>query len=690
MQPLSWYARRLASMTPAEMAWRLRAALRDTTDRHRFTRGLYPGVTEAGVGGAEALPDFRLVDLEPGGWAGVGTERPEHAWLEALRARADAIAVHRFSFFDLEDRHLGDPVDWNRDHSSGRSAPLSFAPGIDYRDFRVTGDAKVVWEPNRHHQLVVLGRAYRATGDTRYAGAVVEQIDSWLRQCPFGVGMNWRSPLELAIRLINWTYAVDLIRDSGLLAGELRDRLLHAVYLHLWEITRKYSHASSANNHRIGEAAGVSVAASYFRTLSGAERWRAEAKRILCEEIETQTYADGCNREQALGYHWFVLQFFVVAGVVARRAGEDLSREYWAKLATMFDFACALGEGGESSPMFGDSDDGYVLDIGSGPADRRGWLAVGAALFGRSDFKQAAAGGAEGAFWLLGSAGWAQLEQVAEPREDEALASRSFPASGYHLLQCGTRGRDDRISVVFDCGELGFGSIAAHGHADALSFSVRAFGREVLVDPGTYDYFSFPAWREYFRSTRSHNALEIDGFDQSSMLGPFLWGQRARARCVVFRQGGPGVPALVIGEHDGYSRLSDPVVHRRALELNAESRTLTVRDDVIARGGHGVALYFHLAEDCQVTPEAENRFEIAVGGGRLRLRIDPRLTVQLLTASQDPIAGWVSRGYHRKAPGVTLVGRGRSAGIASYECRLEIGRVGVVPAPGGGSGGRPQ
>jgi hypothetical protein len=129
---------------------------------------------------------------------------------------------------------------------------LNFAESIDYRDFAVTGDAKYVWEPSRHHHLVVLGRAYRASGDPSFADALVEQLGSWLDQSPYGRGMNWRSPLELGIRLINWVWALDLIGESRLLTEGLRTRVLRAIHLHLWDITRKYSRGSSANNHRIG------------------------------------------------------------------------------------------------------------------------------------------------------------------------------------------------------------------------------------------------------------------------------------------------------------------------------------------------------------------------------------------------------------------------------------------------------
>src|SRR6266542_6270178 len=274
MPSLTWYLRRLQTMSAGELAWRAAGRLRDAELWARLALRLEPGprAADPAAVGACADPGFRVCDLRVGEWA-----RPargdERQWRDRLVAQAEQVARHRLSFFDLVDRDLGDPIDWNRDHGSGRKAPLRFAPLVDYRDYRVTGDAKVVWEPNRHHHLVVLGRAYRATGDVRYASAAVEQLESWLEQCPFGRGMNWRSPLELSIRLINWVWAVDLIRESELFAGEFRKRLLHAAYLHIWEIARKYSKGSSANNHLIGEAAGVFIATSYFRELAAPPQW---------------------------------------------------------------------------------------------------------------------------------------------------------------------------------------------------------------------------------------------------------------------------------------------------------------------------------------------------------------------------------------------------------------------------------
>jgi len=336
----------------------------------------------------------------------------------------------------------------------------------------------------------------------------------------------------------------------------------------------------------------------------------------------------------------------------------------------MLAFLGVLSEGGAALPMIGDSDDGYVLDLGDS-REPRALLCLGAGLFRRAEFKTWAGGHAEAAHWLLARSSRAECEALPSTPGDELLVSRAFPESGYYLLQGGHKRRRDRVSVVFDCGELGFTSIAAHGHADALSFSLRAFGTDVFVDPGTYDYFSFPAWREYFRSTRAHNTVVVDGLDQSVMQGPFLWGVRAQARCIAWEPGIQG--GRVVGEHDGYTRLADPVVHRRTVELNPQARTLTIQDDIVASGPHDVAVCFHLAENAVLSSDRPNRYRIAVGGGAVTLEVDGRLAGEVLTASDEPIGGWVSRGYHRKVPSTTLIARCRSQGNGSYVTRIDLG-----------------
>jgi hypothetical protein len=232
------------------------------------------------------------------------------------------------------------------------------------------------------------------------------------------------------------------------------------------------------------------------------------------------------------------------------------------------------------------------------------------------------------------------------------------------LLQSGGR-PEASISVLFDCGELGFRTIAAHGHADALSVIVRAFDHDIFADPGTYDYFTYPAWREYFRGTSAHNTVVVDEIDQSRKLGSFLWGTRATARCLNWdpRPGG----GTVTGTHDGYHGLADPVQHRRTVTLDGDAGVLTIADTLESQEAHRIALHFHLGEECRVAASDGDVAELEVGAHMVRVELDPRLAVDVLEGSEHPGPGWVSRGYHRKTVTSTLRAAGVHQGTATYK-----------------------
>lgn len=660
-------------MSLPEMVWRAEGKVRHVVDRLALpARSKMPPLSRLvnGQGRAGLIRPALFLDVLPEVNANGEFGLPE-AWRQRTLAAADRVGENRLTIFDLEDHYLGPEVDWNYEHKARKSTPMGFAPDIDYRDHAETGDCKFVWEPNRHHQLVTSARAYRLTGDERYAAICLDQLISWVECCPYGKGMNWRSPLELGIRLINWVWTLELIRPSTAFRTRQEDvdRIMSAAYRHIWDVARNYSRYTSANNHLIGEAAGVFIGSSYFAGLKRALRWRARAKRILLHEVFDQTYPDGGTREQAFGYQLFVMQFFLLAGLTARRDGEDFRPEYWQRLEKMFDFVAAFLEGG-SPPLFGDCDDGYVLDLGGSLGDPKTLMAIGAVLYERPDFKALAGEFSEPAMWLLGAEGKRKFEGLSNSDTGFVPRSRAFRDSGYYLLQSAPTDRAPGVSVVFDCGELGFKAIAAHGHADALSLTLRVGGRDVLVDSGTYDYFTYDHWRDYFRSTKAHNTVVVDHVDQSVTLGSFMWGDRAEAKCLRWEPSDSG--GTVVGEHDGYGRLGDPVTHRRSITLGNDPRQVVIRDELIANDGHDLALYWHLAEHCRAKLIEPHRYEIDFGGGTITMEFDSALSVSAVGGSEDPIMGWVSRAYHRKEPTTSLVATCRSTGNATLLTRITI------------------
>jgi hypothetical protein len=659
-------------MSPGEILWRIKGKCIDLLDAYQITRGNIPPLDRAitKVEKTHWQPPFRVSDITVGGWVWDNATQDEQSWCARLVGQADRIAKHKLSYFHLREQEHGNPIEWNKDHGSNIVGPMHLAQKIDYRDFNIAGDCKLAWELNRHQHLVVLARAWRVSGNDEYAQEIKKQIESWLEQCPYGYGMNWRSPMELSIRLINWVWAIDLTLESKIFSGAFRDQLLHSIYLHLWDITRKYSRWSSANNHLIGEAGGVFITASYFPQLVNAAQWQAESFAILCREIELQTFADGGNKELALEYQFFVIQFFLLCGLVGRWCGKEFPPRYWHNVEQQLLYIGRLQEGGGDPVFYGDADDGYVLNLGDSHTDPKPLLGAGALLFNNGQFKTWAPDYSQSLRWLFGADGRDQFVSVAAKKGRNLVSSHAFQDSGFYLLQYGTTNTSDLISVLFDCGQLGFGSIAAHGHADALSFTLKAFGEDILIDPGTYDYFTYPEWRTYFKSTLAHNTIEVDGQNQSVILGLFLWGKRASARCLDWQLSDNG--GRVKGEHDGYCRFDSPVLHRRTLHLDGVKRLLQITDEVITKGQHTIRLAFHFSPTCTIEQIDNTEFCITCKNGRAILHLDKILAAEIFHGNIQLPLGWASYGYHQKQPCHVLVAKADICGDTTLSCFISL------------------
>ena len=619
---------------------------------------------------------------------------------------ADAVLAGRFELFG-RDFELGFPPAWNVDPLTGTAAPLGFGKTLDYRDARIVGDAKHLWELNRHLELVWLAQAYRLTGDDRYLEGLRTLVDSWIDQCPYLRGANWCSSLELGIRLINWHLAYCVAGGAGspLFAGaegeRFRDRWLDSIYRHCYFVMHHLStYPSSANNHLIGELAGVLVACSTWPCWPIAAQWRREALEGLHREIRRQTYADGVNKEQTTAYQQFVASLFIVAGLAARRTGAELERDYWTLVERMIEFVFAVMDRGGNVPMIGDADDGlaFALEPRSSLDPFGALLAVGARLFDDPVWRDRSLASAATAEWLCGgiepirsrtrkpraqperrapragarapSAARAEAGALTAAAAEEP--TRAFPHGGYYVLGR-SFGAPDEVRAVFDAGPLGFLSIAAHGHADCLSMTLSVAGREQLVDPGTYVYHAEREWRDYFRGTAAHNTVRVDGVDQSRIGGQFLWLEKAKARLERFESTDDHDD--VVAFHDGYTRLADPVRHERRVRFDKRADLFEIVDRLVCKGEHVVERFWHFAEDCRVALDGSSAISDD-GKVRLRLEIDENdVEAVLRNGSTQPIGGWVSRGFRRKSPAPTLVYLSRISGGTTLRTRIRIERA---------------
>lgn len=646
----AWYVNRARIMPAPEYGLRAIRTGAQQLERVRLASGWVPGQNvrlsaTRPFFSADSLPDDYLNRFPP-----------------------DTAALTRLLDGELEffgkKLSLGNPVNWHRDPSTGTVSPLSYGKTINYRDERNCGDIKVLWEVSRHQHLVPMAVAFAVTGDPRYRDAVMAQIDSWVEQNPYGLGVHWCSSLEVALRAIAWTMVHSLfavrLGESGMLScSRNRPALEQTIYQHGYFIEHLLSRYSSANNHLIGELVGLYALAGVFGFDGASERWEQMARTELETEAERQVSADGVSREQAFHYHLEVLEYLLFAWCIGAANGKPLADSVLQTIRKMTEFVALVHPGCDLPPRIGDSDEATINRLTpSDPSDP--YSDITRAV--RSVLNPGHAPCTEKAFWYSAICPGSVVPVVETPAAERVVG---LPEAGYSVV------RDRRLHLIFDAGPLGYPAMAAHGHADALSFCLAINGKWWLVDPGTYTYHREHDARDYFRGTPAHNTLTVNGRDQSQIGGPFMWVKQANAQ-----MGEPVEEGAIVrlwGEHDGYERFG--VRHRRELLLDRKADALEITDHVQLASGRETTLElnFHFAPDVAVTLENCTANATRAGSAdSIRMDLDRNWAWRLYRASEAPMAGWYSPKLGEKVPAWTLRGTRIARASQTAATRLTV------------------
>lgn len=501
MSSLRWKLRRLRAMSPGELALRAWQALQERLQPlpnetpTQTWRRLYP----------DADPSHCLHLIT--GALSLKLPLRDSQSLAGVLEEANALLRGAWSLFGYPVQ-LDDPPVWRRNYLLGKDWRDAPAKTIDYRRNDVAGGVKYVWELSRGQPLLHLACAYALMGTPEYAHTCRRWLLNWIETNPRGWSIHWTSALEHAIRVFAWSYALAAIYPT--LASEESLTVLGALVQHGEFIERHLSVGSSANNHRIGEAAALAFLGNLLPPSPVATRWRKLGYAILEQEAIRQFHPDGVNAEQAFGYLPFVWEFYLHAYRL-----QPIPDAVAERLRKSIEFVRSVMDASGYVPQVGDEDDGTVVPLWSTHTNR--YRVVGRALAHLLHCEPPPAlDPADDALCL-----WLFSET---PSAGSRLTeSRLYPEGGYAVLHKGP------WQVLFDAGPLGLGSLAAHGHADALSVWASLEGKPLLIDAGTYAYHEDPEWRNHFRSTCAHNTLTLDNLEQSEILGPFLWGRKARA-----------------------------------------------------------------------------------------------------------------------------------------------------------------
>jgi hypothetical protein len=569
---------------------------------------------------------------------------------DRIVGEADEIRAHRVRVLGYGPRDLGHPIDWHRDPITGGHWPRCRWPRT------TTGEAlgldpKLVWEPNRHQHLQTLAAGAALTGDAAYADAVAAHLAGWIEQNPTGVGVHWVESTEPAFRVLTWLWTLPLVIHAPSFTPDLCLRVLRSLVAQTRHVANHLSTYSSPNTHLLVEALTLFVVGTVLPELKAAAAWRERGRAILEREIELQVRDDGLYREASSYYHAYAVEFYLIASVVAERNGVMLAPVVRGQLERMLEALAWLVRPDGTLPNIGDGDGGRTLRLGAANLRSANELLASAAILtGRAELRAGLPATGEEAAWLWpdGLARLARLGPAAPPH-----GGRQF---GDARLTVERRNVDgDERWALFDAGDMGMLS-GGHGHAGCLGLALYAHGRELVVDRGTYVYNAAPAWRRFFRGTRAHSTVMIDGFEQAEPAsGNFQWTTRYRSDLVRH----VAVPdyGLVTAQHDAFRRLAAPITHRRTL-LSVAGEYWVCVDVFAGTGEHTAEFRFQLAPELRVERTPAGPFAAAADapGGLLVIAAgfdDPR--VRVATGESDPLEGWHSDDYGHRRPAPTVI-----------------------------------
>lgn len=572
---------------------------------------------------------FDLINLDYPGLEKVKAACAGQKWAEASQAllnyyRNRTGVVHP----DIDLKHLKiskEEQKWADDalqHTffvhKGYQPSYNYGKDINWQYWPVQ-DNELRWQLHRHKWFTPMGKAYRLSGDEKYAKEWAYQYVDWIEKNPLtrvekeeyelvsagevkgnaeNVRFAWR-PLEVSNRLQDQTCQFLLFVSASAFTPEFLTQFLVNYHRHAVHILDNYS---DQGNHLLFEAQRMVYAGTFFPEFKDAAAWRESGISILNREIKKQVYADGGQYELDPHYHLAAINIFCKALRMADVNGfrQEFPAEYVNTVKSMIEFYTNICFPDYSNPCFSDA------KMGDRPAEIRNyqeWLRI----FPDSE-------------WIR--------YYATEGREGAPLPNLSHGAlaSGFFTFRNGWK--QDATVMVVKAGPKG----EWHCQPDNGTFELWFNGRNLFPDSGSYVYAGdaeVMKLRNWFRRTNVHNTLTLDGKNlETTESVTKLWKSE-------------GDEQILVTENPHYEGLK----HRRSVFFIDNSYFVIV-DEAVGDATGAVNLNYNL---CEGTVNIDKKQLILTsafeGESNVKLQCFPEKKASLREKE-----GWRSIAYRQREP----------------------------------------
>ena len=478
-------------------------------------------------------------------------------------------------------------------------------------------DNELRWQLHRHKWFTPMGKAYRISGDEKYAKEWVHQYMDWVQKNPLvnmkqdefelvsagevkedadNVYFEWRQ-LEVSNRLQDQTCQFLLFCSASAFTPEFLTEFIVNYHRHGAHLLKNYS---AEGNHLLFEAQRMVYAGVFFPEFKDAATWRESGINILNREIKKQVYNDGGQYELDPHYHLAAINIFCKALRMADCNGfrNEFPSEYLDTVKNMIAFYANICFPDYTNPCFSDAKLGdYQAEL----ANYRDWLA----LFPDCD-------------WIR--------YYATEGREGAPFPYLSHGAltSGFFTFRNGWK--QDATVMVVKAGPKG----EWHCQPDNGTFELWFNGRNLFPDTGAYVYAGSAEvmkLRNWFRQTRVHNTLTLDGRNlETTQSVTGLWQPE-------------GNEQILVTENPGYKGLK----HRRTVFF-VDQAYFVIVDEATGNARGTVNLNYHFREG-EVNVDAEKNMVTTAyeGPSNVKLQCFPEKSASLRAEE-----GWRSTAYRQR------------------------------------------
>jgi hypothetical protein len=536
-------------------------------------------------------------------------------------------------------------------------------------------DIKFIWEPGRFGWAVTLARAYYLSGNEVYAETFWNFTDTFLEANPPNMGPQWVSAQEVALRIVALAFSWHAFMGSSRSTPDRLRRLTEALAEHAVRIppTLIYARAQN-NNHLLSEAAGLYTAGILLRDHPDSVRWRDSGWHWFNQAIQTQIADDGTYIQHSTSYHRLMVQASLWINCLVMCQDEVLPPATIRGLSTAARWLANLLDPVTGRvPNLGPNDGANILPLTvCNIEDYRPVLQAAHRAFCAED--------------LLGHGLWDELSmwlRVAKLKP-EAQPSRNELDHSYPSML-----RSNDSWAYLRAAEF----TSRPGHADQLHLDLWWHGLNVTQDPGTYSYNASEPWDNALTKTVVHNTLTVNGRDQMTYAGRFLWLDWAQGKLISHARAKDRSWESITAQHNGYRKLN--AIHQREViaymednwviedrlmpdvdgERESTDLSTGVEGHTLDSMKYNISLHWLIPDWDWTVEYEENKVEIRVESpyGPVRCSIGPKeqllyqqstypLRVQIVRAGEliygsgdvSPIRGWISPTYGYKKPALSL------------------------------------